>query len=180
MENLVNSIKSGNELAFSQAYHSSKDKLYGWALNKTHSAYLAQELLQQTYCKLWASRASLNPQLPVEVQIFRIARSLLVDEIRRQIRIKQQYELLPVPETEADLVWQACAERELKNRMEDALLTLHPTARKVFTLSRESGLTNNEIAKTLSISIKTVEYHITKALGVLRRALLFLLIVLLY
>ena len=40
--------------------------------------------------------------------------------------------------------------------------------RKVFTMSREKNMTHKEIAETLGISVKTVEYHISKALSTLR------------
>jgi RNA polymerase sigma-70 factor (ECF subfamily) len=38
------------------------------------------------------------------------------------------------------------------------------TTRKVFTLSRMQGCTIPEIALEMKLSVKTVEYHLTKAL----------------
>ena len=35
--------------------------------------------------------------------------------------------------------------------------------KEIFILSKQSGLTNKEISKFLDISIKTVEFHITKS-----------------
>ncbi|MEO8935072.1 MAG: sigma factor-like helix-turn-helix DNA-binding protein [Xanthomarina sp.] len=46
---------------------------------------------------------------------------------------------------------------------------LPPKCRETFLLSKEEGLSNIEIAEYKSISIKTVEAHITKAFSILRK-----------
>ena len=43
--------------------------------------------------------------------------------------------------------------------------------REVFMLSRYDGLKNQQIAETKNISQKTVEYHISKALQILKEEL---------
>lgn len=48
---------------------------------------------------------------------------------------------------------------------------LPPKCQKVFILSKKEGLTNNEIADYLNISIKTVEAQITKAFVILKNKL---------
>jgi RNA polymerase sigma factor (sigma-70 family) len=48
---------------------------------------------------------------------------------------------------------------------------LPPQARRVFTMSRYEGKSHLEIAKELNINSKTVESHITRALGSLRKLL---------
>lgn len=174
MENFATAIKQGNEKAFARVYSDCKDKLYAWLLNKTNSSYLAQELLQQSFCKLWYSRASINEDLTVDIQLFRIARSLMIDELRRQIRLKEKYSLLPPTEEASDETWQAMAVRELAARIDDSLEQVHPVSKKVFLLSRQQGLSYSEISQQLSISVKTVEYHISKVLGLLRKTILLL------
>jgi RNA polymerase sigma factor (sigma-70 family) len=172
--NIVTAIKEGNEKAFSDVYNTSKDKLYFWLLKKTSSSYLAQELLQQTFCKLWLSRSSLNEELSVDVQLFRIARSLMIDELRRQIRLKENLSLLPHLEESDDTTWQTYAVRELTAKLDVSLQQMSPVSRDVFLLSRKHGLTYQQISEKLSISVKTVEYHISKVLSELRKTLLLL------
>ena len=41
-------------------------------------------------------------------------------------------------------------------------------SREIFMLSRYSNLPNKKIAEQLNVSLKTVEFHITKALRILR------------
>lgn len=177
MVNFVAAIKESDERAFAEVYNICKDKLYCWLLKKTNSSYLAQELLQQTFFKLWTSRHTLNSELSIEIQIFRIARSLMIDELRRQIRIKENFSLLPQASESDDTTWQAYVVRELTERLDDSLQQVSPTSREVFLLSRKHGLSYGQIAQQLSISVKAVEYHISKVLEILRKALLMLAVI---
>ena len=43
--------------------------------------------------------------------------------------------------------------------------------KEIFKMSKLSGMTNKEISKFLNISIKTVEFHITKSFKILRSTL---------
>jgi RNA polymerase sigma-70 factor (family 1) len=60
---------------------------------------------------------------------------------------------------------------ELSERIDEVIRSLSPSVRKVFLLSRFEELRNQDIANELSISIKTVEAHLTKALSLFRKAL---------
>ena len=48
---------------------------------------------------------------------------------------------------------------------------MNPQTRSVFLLSRYDGMSNKDIAVQLGIAPKTVEYHISKALKLLRQQL---------
>ncbi len=60
---------------------------------------------------------------------------------------------------------------ELQRALQQALARLAPGAREVFLLSRARGLTYNEIAKILDVSVKTVETQMSRALRALREQL---------
>ncbi len=61
--------------------------------------------------------------------------------------------------------------RELNRELEAIIASMPDKCREVFTLSRQEGLGNEEIARRLGISVKAVEKHITKALRILRSRL---------
>ncbi len=55
----------------------------------------------------------------------------------------------------------------------DMVVSQMPSQRqKVYRMSREKGLSNQEIAKILGISKKTVENHLNLALGIIRKAII--------
>ncbi|NMA75446.1 MAG: RNA polymerase sigma-70 factor [Bacteroidales bacterium] len=60
---------------------------------------------------------------------------------------------------------------EIKQIIKETMNDLGPRTSEVFTLSRLKNKTHKEIAKHLSISIKGVEFHISKALSLLRERL---------
>lgn len=59
-------------------------------------------------------------------------------------------------------------QEEIKQIIEQTLENLPEQTRIVFFMSRYENKTNKEIAEELNINIKTVEYHITRSLKVLR------------
>ena len=60
---------------------------------------------------------------------------------------------------------------QLSEEIDCCISGLSEQCRRVFLLSRTTGLKNREIAERLRISVKTVENHMTAALGQLRRLL---------
>ncbi|WP_347158418.1 RNA polymerase sigma-70 factor [Pontibacter chitinilyticus] len=67
--------------------------------------------------------------------------------------------------------------QELQQKVQQAIDTLPPACRKVFLLSRYEEMSHKEIAAFLNISTNTVDNHIKKALAILRKVLLSLLLV---
>ncbi len=60
---------------------------------------------------------------------------------------------------------------EIERIMNQTFDTLPEKTREIFRLSRENNTTNRKIAEALKINVKTVEYHISKTLKLLRHAL---------
>ena len=58
---------------------------------------------------------------------------------------------------------------ELQKRISEAVNDLPPVRKQVFEMSREQGMSYREIAETLSVSSKTVEAHIYKALKQIKK-----------
>ena len=65
--------------------------------------------------------------------------------------------------------------KDLEDLINLAIQNMPEQRRKVFSLSRVEGLTNDEIAEKLGISKRTVENHITTALAMLRKITIFAL-----
>lgn len=163
-------IKQGSEKAFESVYIQYKDKLYYWLLGKMKSEYWAQEVLQQTFVKCWVTRHNLSAELAIDIQLFRIARSLMIDQARKLANEKKLAAAPPAPETDNSLLntYQA---KETQQEIDRIVESMPEVGKKAFRLSREYGLTYLQIAEELSISPKTVEYHISRTLTQLRKVL---------
>lgn len=60
---------------------------------------------------------------------------------------------------------------EIQKIVDEALITLPEQTRIIFMKSRYDNLSHKEIAEQMGLSTKSIEFHITKALKVLRIAL---------
>lgn len=176
---IVNSIKEGDQSIFKQVFNDYHEKLYFYVLKKTHSEYLAEEVVQLTFIKLWNYRFNLKEEYSISTQLYRIATTTLIDLIRKrnaaELSIKRLIEIKSTP-----IKNDSFGNLELKDlnlRLEKAMEVLPPTRRKVFKMSRFQEMSHNEIAGELSISTKTVENHISMAIKQLRPYLVVLLLI---
>jgi RNA polymerase sigma-70 factor (family 1) len=163
-------VRTGCLATFELVYYQYHPKLYAFVLGKTASSYIAEEVVQLAFIKLWNNRETLSNDHPLDVQLFRIARTTLIDELRKDM-VRNNH----INNIQQDLTssyTEQIEERETLRQIDQAIEALPPMRKMVFKLSRINHLTNAEIAQMLSISPKTVENHINLALKELRRSTL--------
>ncbi len=176
----VAAIKNGNQNAFEEVFYNYHNKLYAFIFSKTKSVFIAEEVTQLTFIKFWQYRTHLNEELSINVQLFRIAKTTLIDALRKESTSNAALKLVPIKEQANDGVEEHIYQKELQKRLEQAINKLPLARRNVFKLSRQDGLSYKEIAIRLSLSTKTVEHHIALALKQLRHFLTLLLALLLF
>lgn len=164
-------LKGGHTLVFEQVYHAYHEKLYFYFLRHTRSQLWAEELLQTTFIKLWHHRQRLSETHTLSEQLFRIAKTSLIDMMRHNRHHREFLQSYTAERLQQGLA-QEPANRDAIRQLYREMDKLPPVRKKVFMLSRIDGLSHKEISRMLAISPKTVEVHITKALKQLRRALL--------
>ena len=168
----VKEIKEGNRLAYSKVFEEYHLKLYQYIYKHTQSAWYAEETVQLTFVKLWDKREQLSEDHDISTQLFRIAKSTLIDLLRKET-LRHTVELsdtfISASPAEEDLVYKD----QLQNVLA-AIEELPAQSRQVFKLSRLGDLSHKEISQQLSISPKTIEGHITRALKYLRKGLISL------
>lgn len=175
MEISVQQIQSGNIKSFEQVYQQYHTRLYYYVLKHTRSAYLSEEAVQLTFIKMWENRRQLSLQYDLSIQLFRIARSITIDLLRKE-RTSGQYVTMNTDETMALSVETDIIHKDELNRVEALIEELSPVRKKVFKLSRFEELSHKEIAEQLSISPKTVENHIGRALLHLKNKMVVLVL----
>jgi RNA polymerase sigma-70 factor (ECF subfamily) len=179
MEYLIRGIREGDRKSFKRAYDTYHEKLYFFVLKYNGSTYIAEEVVQLTFIKLWENREKLSDSFSLSAQIFRIGKSLLIDLMRREKRrgllLTQSEGLTPFVQDGEQVI----IDREALSRLNEKIEHLPPVRKKIFTLSRIDGLSYQDIAQKLSLSIKTVENHIILALKQLRNFLLLIPLILL-
>jgi RNA polymerase sigma-70 factor (ECF subfamily) len=168
----IDNLRKGVAGAFEEAFNGFHRKLYFFFLKHTGDQHQAEELVQVTFIKLWLHRQRLSYEHTLSEQVFRIAKTSLIDAFRKarteqkvlqEVKQEQDHQQEPVTENIFTI--------DLSDQLEKGIHAMPPVQQKVFLLSRYEGLSNKEIASHLSISPKTVERHITKALRLLREVM---------
>jgi RNA polymerase sigma factor (sigma-70 family) len=171
---MIDAIKKGDETAFEQAYITYRGKVYGYLLKKTRCHEDARDLLQVTFLKLWQYRRSLSSEYLPEQQIFHIARTVFIDHLRKKNRQPQVQEALEYNMPSNTQYSYISTEFDLRRRLGHALSDMPEVRKKIFELHRLQGFSYQEIAQQLSISVKSVDNNLAKALRHLRRTILLL------
>lgn len=171
---LINNIQQGDHLVFRQAFLQWQPKVYTYLVRKTKDEAIAEELTQLTFIKLWDFRHTLSTEHSFDTQLFRIARTTLIDGIRERERRRKLEQGLQVTNNEAGDIFREMPTASLE--IAHALSSLPPARKKVFLLNRLHGYSYKQIASELSISDRTVEKHISLALKQLKKMLLLTLL----
>lgn len=168
--NRISAIKNGNHLVFQQVYNEYHERLYYFIFKKTKSKYLTEEVVQIAFIKLWTYRLTLDEKLAISTQIFRIAITSLIDLKRKQQKQLTAIGAFTIMHEKNRLSGiNQLDEKEVTIAVYEVISQLPRVQRQVFEMSRIEGLSHKEIAASLSISVKTVESHITKAIKKIKK-----------
>jgi RNA polymerase sigma-70 factor (family 1) len=167
----IKRLKDGDEIYFKEVFDQYHQKLYFFILYKTKSEYIAEEVVQMAFTKLWQCRQTLKEEYTISTQLFRIATTILIDFLRKyntKDAVTDRLDTLKI-EKGIDSTNEKMSGAELQKRISKAVNDLPPVRKQVFEMSREHGMSYREIAETLSVSSKTVETHIYKALKQIKK-----------
>lgn len=143
-------------------------RLYGLGLRLLGDPSLAEELVQETFLRLWRTAGRYDPErAAVGAYVFAVARTVAADLRRRP----SSRPLAGEPGEEALAVGDG-AERVVRRLVvRDAVDGLSPAHRQVIELTHYRGLSQREIADTLGVPLGTVKTRVFHALRSLRSTL---------
>jgi len=157
---------------FEQAYSLYAAKMYAVCRGQIRSKEVAEEIVQDIFRSLWERREKIELQEPLEHYLIRAAKLKVIDYFRKKQRDEKHLACAFQEYCFSDNCTEdAIAFNELHQQIAQLVDMMPCHCREVFTLSREEGFSNKEIAEKLNISIKTVEYHMSKALSFLKNRL---------
>lgn len=167
-------VSNFDKIFFESIFYKYYDKIYTGFLRKTKSHETAQDLTQITFIKFWNYRDSFSFDLPTDVQLYRKAKLVLIDWLRKEANQRSLIQSLtekrhPTPLSSSNQL-------ELSDALKKAMKKLPKARRHVFYMAYVEGYSHQEIANRLGISPKTVDSHILKSLQQLRKVLLFIAI----
>lgn len=167
-------IKKGNEKAFAILFYAYKDKLFNFLFQITKSENKAEDLVQDVFMKIWQTRDTLSTIDNLNAYIFKIAQNAAVDQLRKMAKdILLITETLTDNETtDSESPSELLLNKELRELIDDAIKQLPAQQKRIFIMRWMEGLSHEEIAQKMNISISTAQNHMRQALINLRSYLL--------
>jgi len=165
LQEITTAIRSGSERAFKYYFESRFGRLYNYALSLTYDPGDAKDLIQNAFLKLWQKRDRLSEEKSIDALMMITIRNGFLDMKRSHFKSRkaniEEAETIPVSAQDVG------TKEELSHYLR--LIKDFPKKRReVFSMSRLQGIPNEEIARKLGISKRTVEKHINLALRYLR------------
>lgn len=153
---------------FETIYNLYWDKVYAVCYNNLREQEPAKELVQDIFKSLWERRDELQLE-NVSHYLIRAAKFKTFEYIRNKVSRQEHldHKLRDIAQA-ANSTEEHVMFNELKDKVGSVVETLPTQCRRVYKMSREKGMSNKEIAFSLFITERAVEYHITKALSVLK------------
>jgi RNA polymerase sigma-70 factor (ECF subfamily) len=160
-------LRQGDDAAFAEAFRAHYAALVVAADRMLGDRAAAEDVAQETMLELWRRRESLPADTRIRAYLYQSVRNRALNHIRH-LRVARRAEPdLPLP-TAPDPADAAALTGELDVAMKSAVGGLPDDVRETFQMSRVDGLTYAEIARTLDVSVKTVEARMGRALRSLR------------
>jgi RNA polymerase sigma-70 factor (family 1) len=162
-QQLLLMIANGNEAAFRQIYDGYGNRLFLYVLRLTRSKEQAEDILQNTFLKIWLRRDTLKDITDFSAYLFRMAQNSVITAIQRtalEASILQHKITPPQAETLPD---EKLHSNEIRQAWLQGIQQLPPQQQKVYILQKEYGWKIQDIAEALDISPRTVKRHLADA-----------------
>ncbi|MBR3075438.1 MAG: sigma-70 family RNA polymerase sigma factor [Bacteroidales bacterium] len=169
------------DIEFTKVYLDTYKDLCLLALRLVHSVSVAEDIVQDAFCQVLVRRPevfSFEDDSQTRAYIWRTVRNKAIDWYRRNsgrsssldeqtldIELSLMMDKLFAPENYGLYDYEV-----LSQTLSDVVSGLPPRAREVYTLRRDKGLSNQEVASQLGVTVKAVEKQMTLCLKRLRRA----------
>lgn len=169
-ETLTYLINRGNKSAFQELFERYSGQIYHFALKYFRNQQEAEEVVQDVFLKIWEKRDGLDRSKSIKSFVFTVAVNTIYDSVRRR-NIENSYKDFAKNnfDFQSETTWHEVIYNEMLAKVEDVIHCLPNQQRRIFKLSRQKGLSNEEISIRLNISKRTVENQLYRALVFLKK-----------
>ncbi|MEQ9443207.1 MAG: RNA polymerase sigma-70 factor [Cyclobacteriaceae bacterium] len=161
----IKRLKKGDRKAFEALFNDKHQQVYAYCLTLVKSGMEAEEIMLDVFLTVWKKRAQIKPDLSLNALLFKITKDLSFNYLKKAAReynfrkVLQEQSTHPVGNaTEAQIF-----SEEYDQLADRAINKLPPKRKIIFTMSRQMGMSYEDIAQQLGISKNTVKVQLVKA-----------------
>jgi len=167
-EQLIYLLQQGDRTAFQEIFNRYWNPLYTIAYTRLKSREEAEEVVQELFATLWSKCNTLLIG-NLSHYLFGAVRKRVINQIRTKITHEKYWAYCQtfIPSA-AETTEESVSYNELNQAIEKAIGELPEKSQEIFRLNRLEGRSVPEIAQSLHLSERAIEYHLTKSLRTLR------------
>lgn len=165
---LIEALKNGDEQAYKYLYATKYKDIVHYINGLTRDYDKAEDIVQEVIFKLWKNRSEIEITSSIKSYLYKAAYYSFINDYKKDKRKEslsekiQKTAVLELIESDEEHTQQ-----KLK-QIAQIIEQLPPKRKEIFIMSKTEGLTYEEIASHLEISVKTVETQMSKALHEIR------------
>ncbi|NOY89272.1 MAG: sigma-70 family RNA polymerase sigma factor [FCB group bacterium] len=167
---LMRAIQKGDMVAFNEMVDRYKDRLMNVIGRMLSSPEEAEDVIQETFIRVYQHRQSFNFQHCLSTWIYTIALNLARNELRKRKKFKF-FEISDMKGHESELAVEMKIPNRLPQVLDKAIKELPEKYRTAFMLRDIQELPYEEVSKVLSIPLGTVKSRVNRARMMLRNKL---------
>ena len=166
-------LQEGDNTAFDELVDLYQSPLIGFFIRNTRDVQLAEDLAQDTLIKLYQQSWDYLPVGRFRGWLFRIARNLLIDDIRRKTHDALVRAVKRPRDEDDDVLYRIAGEltapedmadqREVAKLVEAGLALIPEVQRQTFTLHHYGGVSLPEIAQIMDVPLPTAKSRLRLA-----------------
>lgn len=163
---LISLIKQGDNRALDCLFRKYYHALCRFATYLNNRTDLAEEIVADVFFRIWEKRETLTVEKNVRSYLFTATRHTCINYMKQEKHVMEELHddiVQDTPGPDDELMY-----HELELRIADLINYLPQKRKAIFQLNRFEGFTYNEIAEILSLSAKTVENQMGKAIKQLK------------
>lgn len=171
-DKLIAGLREGNKKVFEDIFHAYYAPLCRYCTYLVFDSEVAEEIVQDLFCKLWVKREALEIETSLKAYLYRAVLNHSINYLNH-LKIREKHRQYVGFQVHGSLEnpYECLEEKDIQRMLILALLKMPEKRRIIFEMSRQQGMKYSEIAEKLKISVKTVESQMSKALEYLRKVL---------
>lgn len=179
--NIILQLQQDDKYAFKQLYEQYYSRVVAFIVGMIKKEDIANDLAQDVFVNLWLGRKRLDISQNLQNYIFVASRNAAINYLRKELaHVHEQIETVQEKIYAESNIEDSIFAREINLLIEMVVSEMPKQRQLIYRMSREEGLSNNEIANKLEISKRSVENQLSIALKEIRQSILIYIIFLLY